>query len=161
MTYYSDVSILNFEQVNTEWNFTGSFKKPEFWKNLEKLPAWTFKRISRACNIFNGDHYIVTKLKQLVTQTTKRKFSYDWFRWMILIFDTQLRHALQSYTNRSFSYSSFSCLPMKVCVPKVYAKEIVQLWDMHSACLFLEQFESWYACTQQTLSKFSESKNSI
>ena len=44
---------------------------------------------------------------------------------------------------KSFSFSSFSCLPMKVCEPEVYAKHIVQPWDMHCTCLFLKQFEFW------------------
>ena len=52
-----------------------------------------------------------------------------------MLFDTQLRHVSQSYTNKSFSSSSFSCLPMKVCQPEVCAKRIVQLSDMHCTCL--------------------------
>ena len=67
--------------------------------------------------------------------------------------DTKLRHVSQSYTNQFFSSSSFSCLPMKVCESEVYAKHIVQPWDMHCTCLFWNNFESWYACSHQKISK--------
>ena len=40
--------------------------------------------------------------------------------------DKKLRHVLLNYTNKSFSSSSFSCLPIKVCEPEVYAEHIVQ-----------------------------------
>ena len=35
---------------------------------------------------------------------------------------------------KSFSSSSFSCLPMKVYESEVYAKHIVQSWEMHCTC---------------------------
>ena len=69
MAHYSGVSIVDFEQVNAGWDLSGSFQKPESRKNLEKSPAWPFERLSRTCNFFNGDHWIVLELK-FVTQTT-------------------------------------------------------------------------------------------
>ena len=83
-----------------------------------------------------------------------------YFLWLILLFDTQLKQVLQIYTNKSFSSSSYSCLPMKVCESEVY-KHIVQPLDTHCSCFFLEKFESWYACSHQNLYKISEVKNSI
>ena len=83
-----------------------------------------------------------------------------YFLWLILLFDTQLKQVLQIYTNKSFSSSSYSCLPMKVCESEVY-KHIVQPLDTHCSCFFLEKFESWYACSHQNLYKISEGKNSI
>ena len=35
---------------------------------------------------------------------------------------------------KSFSSSSFSCLPMKVCESEVYARHIDKSWDMHWVC---------------------------
>ena len=95
--------------------------------------------------------------KQFVTQTIKTQDEFDiscgWVIWLILLFHTELRHVFQSYTNKSFPSSSFSCLPMKVCQPEVYAKYIVHSSGMHYTCLFLEQFESWYVCSHQNLFK--------
>ena len=71
MAHYSGVSIVDFEQVNAGWDISGSFQKPESRKNLEKSHAWPFERLSRTSKFFNGDHWIVLKLKQFVTQTTK------------------------------------------------------------------------------------------
>ena len=42
----------------------------------------------------------------------------------MLLFATQLRQVLRSYTNKSFPSSSFSCLLMKVRESEVYAKHI-------------------------------------
>ena len=58
-----------------------------------------------------------------------------YFLWLILLFDTQLKQVLQIYTNKSFSSSSYSCLPMKVCESEVY-KHIVQPLDTHCSCFF-------------------------
>ena len=65
------VSIVDFEQVNPGWNFSGSFQKPESRKNLEKSYAWPFERLSRTGKFFNRDQWIVLELKQFATQTTK------------------------------------------------------------------------------------------
>ena len=73
MAHYSGVSIVDFEQVNAGWDLSGSFQKPESWKNLEKSHAWPFERLSRTRKFFNSDHGIVPELKQFVTQTTKTK----------------------------------------------------------------------------------------
>ena len=91
--------------VNTGWDLSnGSFQKPESQKNLEKSHAWLFKRLSRTCKFFNGDHWIAPKLKQLFTRSIIRIWC---FLWLALLFDTQLRHILQIYTNKSFSSSFF------------------------------------------------------
>ena len=58
-----------------------------------------------------------------------------YFLWLILLFDTQLKHVWQIYTNKSFSPSSYSCLPMKVRESEVY-KHIVQPLDRHCSCFF-------------------------
>ena len=70
MAHYSGVSIVVFEQVNTEWDLLKSFQKPGSRKNLEKSHAWPFERLSRTHKFFNGDHWIVPELKQFITQTT-------------------------------------------------------------------------------------------
>ena len=79
-----------------------------------------------------------------------------YFLWLILLFDTQLKQVLQIYTNKSFSSSSYSCLPMKVSESEVYSKHIAQPLDTHCSCLLSEKFES---CCHQNLYKISESKN--
>ena len=71
MAHCLGVSIVDFDQVNTEWDLSGSSQKPESQKDLEKSHAWLFERFSRTGKFFNGDHWIVLKLKQFATQTTK------------------------------------------------------------------------------------------
>ena len=71
MAHYSSVSIVDFEQVNAGWHFSGTFQKPESRKHLEKSNAWPFERLPRTGKFFNRDHWIVLELKQFVTQTTK------------------------------------------------------------------------------------------
>ena len=68
MAHYSGVSIVVFEQVNTEWDLLKSFQKPGSRKNLEKSHAWPFERLSRTHKFFNGDHWIVPELKQFITK---------------------------------------------------------------------------------------------
>ena len=58
---------------------------------------------------------------------------------MFLMADIALPYTVKAcFANlhKSFSSSSFSCLPMKVCESEVYTKHIVQPWDMHCTCLF-------------------------
>ena len=135
-----------------KWILDGTFQevsKNQSRKNLGKSHAWPFKRLSPTRTIFKGDHWILPKLKQLVTHT-----------WLILLFDTQLKQDLQIYT-KFLSSSSYSCLPIKVCESEIYAKHIVQPLDTHYLCLFSEKSESWYTCSHQNLYKISEGKNSI
>ena len=136
MVHYSGVSIVDFEQVNIGWDLSGSFQKLESRKNLEKSHAWPFKRLSPTRKFFKGDHWIVLDLKQFVTQANHNKnLIFLYFLWLILLFDTQLKQVLQIYTNKSFSSSSYSCLPMKVCESEVN-KHIVQPLDTHCSCFF-------------------------
>ena len=136
MVHYSGVSIVYFEQVNTGWELSGRFQKLESPKNLQKSHAWPFKRLSPTPKFFKGDRWIVPELTQLVTQTNHNK------------------------SNKSFSSSSYSCLPMKVCESEVY-KHIVQPLNTHCSWFFSEKSGSWYACSHQNLYKISEGKNSI
>ena len=159
MVHCSGVSIVDFEQVNTVRDLSGSFQKLESRKNLEKSHAWPFKRFSPTRKCFKGDHWIVPELKHVSLKQTIIRIWY--FLWLLLLFDTQLKQVLQIYTNKSFSSSSYSCLPMKVCESEVYAKHIVQPLDTHYLCLFSEKSESWYTCSHQNLYKISEGKNSI
>ena len=139
--------------MNIGWDLLGSFRK-----NLEKSHAWPFKRFSPTRKCFKGDHWIVPELKHVSLKQSIIRIWY--FLWLLLLFDTQLKQVFQTYTNKSFSSSSYSCLPMKVCESEVY-KHIVQPLDTHCSCFFLEKFESWYACSHQNLYKISEGKNSI
>ena len=132
MVHYSGVSIVDFEQVNIGWDLSGSFQKLESRKNLEKSHAWPFKRLSPTRKIFKGDHWILPKLKQLVTQTNHNKSLI--FLMADIAYDTQLKQDLQIYT-KFLSSSSYSCLPMKVCESEVY-KHIVQPLDTHCSCFF-------------------------
>ena len=77
-----------------------------------------------------------------MTQPKQNKnfISCGWSLWLMLLFDTQFRHVLQSYTSKSFLSSSFWCLPMKAYEPEVYANDIVQPWDMHCVYLFWSNF---------------------
>ena len=157
MVHYSRVSIADFEQVNIGWNLSGSFQKLKSWKNLKKSHAWPVKRLSPTRKFFKGDHWIVPELKQLVTQTNHNK------NLIFLMADIALQYTVKtSFANlhKSFSSSSYSCLPMKVCKSEVY-KYIFQPLDTHCSCFFLEKFESWYTCSHQNLYKISEGKNSI
>ena len=77
---------------------------------------------SPTCKIFKGDHWILPKLKQLVTQTNHNKSLI--FLMADIAYDTQLKQDLQIYT-KFLSSSSYSCLPIKVCESEVYAKHIV------------------------------------
>ena len=158
MVHYSGVSILDFEQVNIGWDLLASFQKLESRKNLEKSHAWPLKRLSPTRKFFKGDHWIVPKLKHL---SLKQSIRIWYFLWQLFLFDRQLKQVLQIYTNKPFSSSSYSCLPMKVCESEVYAKHIVQPLDTHYLCLFSEKSESWYTCSHQNLYKISEGKNSI
>ena len=142
MVHYSGVSIVDFEQVNIGWDLSGSFQKLESRKNLEKSHAWPFKRFSPTRKCFKGDHWIVPELKHVSLKQTIIRIWY--FLWLLLLFE-QLKQVLQIYTNKSFSSSSYSYSPMKVCESEVYSKHIVQPLDTHLSCLFLEKFESWYA----------------
>ena len=108
----------------------GPFKR-KFPKT--RIPEKSRKRLSRIRKFFKGDYWIAPKLKQFVTQSIIRTW---YFLWLILLLGTQLRHILQIYTNKLFSSSSCSCLPMKICEPEVYAKHIVQPWEIHCACIF-------------------------
>ena len=59
---------------------------------------------------FNKDYWIVPKSKQFATQTyTQQGYDiyYGCFIWLILLFDTQLRHALQSYVINPFHLALF------------------------------------------------------
>ena len=132
MVHYSGVSILDFEQVNIGWDSSGSFQKLESRKNLEKSHAWPFKRLSPTHKFFRGNHWIVPELKHL---SLKQSIRIWYFLWLILHFDTQLKQVLQIYTNKSFSSSSYSCLPMKLCASEVN-KHIVQPFDAHCSCFF-------------------------
>ena len=132
MVHYSGVSILDFEQVNIGWDPSGSFQKLESRKNLEKSHAWPFKRFSPTRKFFRGNHRIVPELKHL---SLKQSIRIWYFLWLILLFDTQLKQVLQIYTNKSFSSSSYSCLPMKVCESEVN-KHIVQPLDTHCSRFF-------------------------
>ena len=139
------------------WDLSVSFQNLESQKNLEKSHAWPFKRLSPTRKFFKGDHWIVLDLKQFVTQANHNKnLIFLYFLWLILLFDTQLKQVLQIYTNKSFSSSSYSCLPMKVSESEVYSKHIAQPLDTHCSCLLSEKFES---CCHQNLYKISESKN--
>ena len=71
MAHYSSISIVDFEQVNTGWDLSRSFQKPGSRKNLEKSHAWPFEKLLRTSKFFNGEHWNVPKLKELVTQITK------------------------------------------------------------------------------------------
>ena len=135
--HYYGISTADFERWNTEWDLSGSFKKPESLRNLEKSNVWSLERLSRTWKFFYGDHWIVPKLKYFLIQPKRNRnlISGGWFLWPMLLFDTQLRHVLQSYTSKSFLSSSFWCLPIKAYEPEVYANDIVQLWDMHCACI--------------------------
>ena len=124
--------------MNIGWDLSGSFQKLESRKNLEKSHAWPFKRFSPTRKCFKGDHWIVPELKHVSLKQTIIRIWY--FLWLLLLFDTQLKQVLQIYTNKSFSSSSYSCSPMKVC-------------------LFSEKFESWYTCSHQILYKISDGKN--
>ena len=73
MVHCSGVSIVDFEQVNTVRDLSGSFQKLESRKNLEKSHAWPFKRFSTTHTFLNGDHWIIPELKQLFTQTKHNK----------------------------------------------------------------------------------------
>ena len=134
--------------MNIGWDLSGSFQKLESRKNLEKSHAWPFKRLSPTRKFLKEDHWIVPKLKQLVTQANHDK------NLIFLMADISLRftvkQVLQIYTNKSFSSSSSLCLPMKVFESEVY-KHILQPLDTHCSCFFSEKFESWYACSHQNL----------
>ena len=159
MAHYSGVSIVDFEQVNIGWDLSGSFQKLESRKNLEMPHAWPFKRLSPTRKWFKGDHWIVPELKHLSLEETIIRIWY--FLWLLLLFDTQLKQVFQTYTNKSFSFSSYSYLPMKVCGSEVYSKHIVKPLDTHCSCIFSEKFEFWYASSHQNWYKISEGKNSI
>ena len=95
MVHYSGVSIVDFEQVNIKWDRSGSFQKLESLKNLEKSHAWPFKRLSPTCKFLKGDHWVVPKLKQPVTQTNHKE------NLTFLMADIALRYTvLKIYTNK-------------------------------------------------------------
>ena len=90
MVHYFGVSIVDFEQVNIGWDFSGSFQKLESRTNLEKLHTRSFKRLSPTGKFFKGDHWIVPELKQLVTQTHHNK------NLIFIMPDIALRYTLKT-----------------------------------------------------------------
>ena len=155
MVHYSGVSSVDFDQVNTEW--MRLFRRSR--KNLEKSHTLLFKSLSPTCKCYKGYDGIVPELKHLSLILIIIRIWY--FLRLLLLFDTQLKQVLQIYTNKSFSSSSYSCIPMKVCESEVYSKHIAQPLDTYCSRLFSEKFESWYACSHQNLYKICEGKNSI
>ena len=123
------------------------FPKLESLKNMEKSHAWPLKRLSPTGKFFKGDHWIVPELKHLLLKQSIRIW---YFLWQLLLFDRQLKQVLQIYTNKPFSSSSYSCLPMWICESEVH-KHIVQTLDTYCSCFFSEKFESWYVCSHQNL----------
>ena len=154
MAHYSGASIVDFERVNIGWDLSGSFQKLESWKNLEKSHAWPFKRFSPTRKFFRGNHRIVPELKHL---SLKQSIRIWYFLWLILLFDTQLKQVLQIYTNKSFSSSSYSCLPMKVCESEVY-EHIVQPLDTHCSCFFLRNLSLDTLAVTKIYTKFQKVK---
>ena len=142
MVHYFGVSIIDFEQVNIEWDLSRCFQKLEFRKNLEKSHIWLFKRFSPTRKFFKGDHWILPELKQLVTQTNQNNSFI--FLMADIAFNTQLKQDLQIY-KKFISSSSYSCLTIKVCESAVYAKRIVQPLDTHYLFLFV------VTCSHQNL----------
>ena len=136
-----------------------SLQKLESRRNLEKSHAWPFKGLSPIRKFFKGDHWILPKLKQLVTQTNHNKNLIFLMADIVLRYKVKARFAI--YTNKFLSSSSYLCLPMKVYESEVYAKHIVQSLDTLYLYLFSEKFESWYTCSHQNLYTISAGKNSI
>ena len=120
MVHCSGVLIVVFEQVNIGWGVSGSFQKPESRKNLEK--SLTIQKAFKNTQVVRGRPLDCTRIKAICHPNNQSTIRIWYFLWLILLFDTQLRHVLQSYTNKSFSSSSFSSLPMKVCESEVYNK---------------------------------------
>ena len=142
----------------------GPFRKfsktriPEKSRKVTCLAIWKAFKDRQA---FQQRPLDCTQIKTICHSNHQNTIRIWYFLWLIHMadvalwykVDTKLRHVSQSYTNQFFSSSSFSCLPMKVCESEVYAKHIVQLWDMHCTCLFWNNFEYWYACSHQKISK--------
>ena len=136
--------------MNIGWDLSGSFRK-----NLEKSHAWPFKRFSPTRKCFKGDHWIVPELKHVSLKQSIIRIWY--FLWLLLLFDTQLKQVFQTYTNKSFSSSSYSCLPMKVCESEVY-EHIVQPLDTHCSCFFLRNLSLDTLAVTKIYTKFQKVK---
>ena len=120
---------------------------------MEKPHVWPLERLSRTEAIGLYSNWKFFSLNQ---NKIKIWFhvadSYDWCYSLIHSSDV-----LQSYTNKSFLSSSFLCLLTTACEPNVYAKHIVQLWDMHCACLFWSNLSLDMLVVTKNFQKISKS----
>ena len=169
--------IKNFltSQFVTNINLSESFQKPESKQNLEKAHTWSFKRLSRTCNFFNGNLWIVLESKQFVTQATQNTVRiwnflclmlWNYFFHILgqhvptLRFDTQLRHVHQLAQINYFHQALFLAHRLRDVSLKYMLSILFSFGTRIAYASLLEQLESWYAYSHYNLSKTSQRKNS-
>ena len=115
------------------------FSKTRILEKSGKVTCLAIRKALKNTHVFQRRPLDCTQIKIIChsnNQNTIRIFlflvadSYGWCCSLIHMIDifckiTQIK---------SFSSSSFLCLPMKVYESEVYAKHIVQSWEMHCAC---------------------------
>ena len=169
--------IKNFltSQFVTNINLSESFQKPESKQNPEKAHTWSFKRLSRTCNFFNGNQWIVLESKQFVTQATQNTVRIWNFLCLMLWnylfhilgqhvptlhFDTQLRHVHQLAQINYFHQALFLAYRLRDVSLKYMLSILFSFGTRIAYASLLEQLESWYAYSHYNLSKTSQRKNS-
>ena len=169
--------IKNFltSQFVTNINLSESFQKPEFKQNPEKAHTWSFKRLSRTCNFFNGNQWILLESKQFVTQATQNTVRiwnflclmlWNYFFHILgqhvptLRFDTQLRHVHQLAQINYFHQALFLAHRLRDVSLKYMLSILFSFGTRIAYASLLEQLESWYAYSHYNLSKTSQRKNS-
>ena len=119
-----------------------------FQKVFRKITCLAIRKAFKKAQVFPRRSLDCTQIKNI----NNLIFLCGRFIWLMLLFDTQLRNVSHSYTNKSFLSSFFPCLPMKLCSLK-YMLNILFRLGTCIAYAYLEQPESWYPCSHQSLSE--------
>lgn len=121
LVHYSVVCVVDFEQVNVEWDLSGSFEQLESWKNLENSHAFSFERLSRT-QVFQQRLLDCTQIKT-ICHTNIHTARIWYLLWLLYMADITVWYTVKTcfakLRNKSFSSCSFSCLMIKVSEPEV------------------------------------------
>ena len=153
----NDSPIHQKSQFVTNINLSESFQKPESKQNPEKPHTWSFGRLSRTCNFFNGNQWIVLESKQFVTQTTQNivriwnflclcfeTISFIFWASMFQLY-TQLRHVHQLAQINYFHQALFLAYRLRDVSLKYMLSILFSFGTRIPYASLLEQLESWYA----------------
>ena len=111
------------------WLRTSEYWMEPFWKfpktripkKIGKVKCLTIQKAFTNTQVFQRRPLENLSLKQTLIRIW-------YFLWLILLFGTQLKHVFQVSTNKSFSSSSYSCLPMKICESEVCVNILLSFW---------------------------------